>query len=456
MRHDHLQLPGALKNRHPEYAATLEFLFSQLPMFQREGPTAFKKDLTNIHALLDHLGRPERAFPSIHIAGTNGKGSVAHMLAAVMQARGLRVGLYTSPHYLDFRERIKINGEYIGQQEVVQFVRDLDEAIARIRPSFFEITVAMAFWYFARQAVDLAVIETGLGGRLDSTNVLFPLLSVITNISYDHQQFLGDTLPEIAGEKAGIIKAGVPVVIGETHPETHPVFDRRAEALQAPISYADAHFRASLVEESFQHSLYRIEKNDRPFLEALRLDIAGPYQHLNLQTVLQALFALPREWQPGETALREGLGHIRERTRFLGRWQILGEHPLVLCDSAHNPGGIRPVVDRLLGMPFHRLHIVLGALKDKPLDELLALFPERARYYFCRPDIPRGLDAEALRNRAEAAGLRGSAHTGVPQAFAAACAEAGPEDIVFVGGSIFVVAEVLAAHQKEEDLRRGT
>jgi dihydrofolate synthase / folylpolyglutamate synthase len=413
------------------YAATLDYLYAQLPMYQRVGAAAYKKDLANTLALCEHLGNPHRLFPSIHVGGTNGKGSVSHMLAALCQAQGLKTGLYTSPHYKDFRERIKIDGQYIPRRRVSDFVEKHRAFIETLQPSFFELTVALAFDYFAAEQVDIAIIEVGLGGRLDSTNVITPLLSVITNISYDHMNLLGDTLPLIAAEKAGIIKPGVPVVIGETHPESAPVFLKKAAEVQAPIVFADAHFRAEQRERShWKSTIYDVFKNDQPYLSGLEVQAAGPFQAKNLATVLQAWESL---------------------TRFMGRWQVIGHNPTVLCDSAHNEAGIRLAFEKIsqhltphpsLLTP-HSLHIVTGFVNDKDVGNILRLFPTEARYYFAKADIPRGLDAAALRDQAAACGLRGRAYVSVKNALRAARRKARPEDLVVVIGSIFVVAEVL-------------
>lgn len=425
------------------YRETLDFLYSQLPMFQRIGPAAFKKDLTNIMALCDALGHPERQFPSLHIAGTNGKGSTAHMLAAVQQAAGRRVGLYTSPHYRDFRERIKINGQYISRKEVVDFVERCRPLFDSIQPSFFEITVAMAFDHFARRKVDLAVVETGLGGRLDSTNIIRPVLSVITNISFDHMDLLGDTLPLIAGEKAGIIKAGIPVVIGEEQEETAPVFLKKAAEEGAPIIFAGQHYRAERQSETPGHTVYDVFRDGALLHRGLQLNAHGPYQYRNLQTVLQAAEWLPPPFELTEAQLRDGLYHLRAYTRLLGRWQVLGSRPTILCDSAHNEAGMELAMAAIQGLPWAKLHIVLGTVKDKDPVKLLRHLPANACYYFARPDIPRGHDAGLLRDKAAQLGLHGRAYASVRAALRAARRHACPEDLIYVGGSIFVVAEVV-------------
>jgi dihydrofolate synthase/folylpolyglutamate synthase len=431
------------------YRETLDYLYARLPMYHRIGAAAYKKDLTNTLALCERLGHPERQFASIHVGGTNGKGSVSHMLAAIGQAAGLKTGLYISPHYRDFRERIKINGQYIPRKRVVAFVEKHRAFIEDLQPSFFELCVAMAFDHFARERVDLAVVEVGLGGRLDSTNVLTPLLSVITNISFDHMAMLGNTLPEIAGEKAGIIKPGVPVVVGETHPETAPVFRRKAAETHSPIYFADRHFRA---EETGQpapgRSVYRIFKDDQPWIDRLELDAAGPFQAPNLATALLAVEVLGQERLNsfpifGEASVKEGLANLRALTRFHGRWQVIGRDPTILCDSAHNEAGLRLALGRVAEMPFGQLHVVTGFVNDKDIDGLLGLFPASARYYFAKADIPRGLDAEALRGKARAFGLHGKSYASVRRALQAARRAAKPDDLILVIGSIFVVAEVI-------------
>lgn len=430
---------------HQQYRQTLQYLYEQLPMFQRIGPAAFKKDLGNIQALMEALGNPHQRFRSIHIAGTNGKGSVAHMMSAVLQAQGHKVGLYVSPHYRDFRERIKVNGQYIGKRVVVEFVKTNQKLIETIRPSFFEITVAMAFDHFHRQDVDVAVVEVGLGGRLDSTNIIRPLLSIITNISLDHQQFLGDTLPEIAGEKAGIIKSDIPVVIGETQEQTRPVFIEKATKEAAPISFADQIWQATLLRADLNHSYYRITKYGKVIYDELAVNLHGDYQTKNLQTVLEAcsVLKLKAELPVNRDAFVEGLAQLKKRTRFIGRWHILGTQPTILADSAHNEGGLQLVLRQIEQLPYGQLHMVIGTVADKEVDKVLHFFPKTARYYFAKADVPRGLDAQQLRDKARAFGLHGRAYSSVRNALRAAKRQAAPDDLIFVGGSIFVVAEVV-------------
>jgi dihydrofolate synthase/folylpolyglutamate synthase len=425
------------------YPETLSFLFEQLPMFQRVGPTAFKKDLTNIRALCEALGQPQERLRTIHIAGTNGKGSTAHMLASVLQTAGLKVGLYTSPHYRDFRERININGALMSEEAVVGFVEEHEALFSDIKPSFFEITVAMAFDYFARERVDWAVVEVGMGGRLDSTNILMPELCVITNISYDHMQFLGETLPEIAGEKAGIIKPKVPVVISETQEEIQDVFLHKANQLEAPIIFADQQYEARLVQTGLELTTYDVYREGKCVFEQLELNAYGDYQRKNLQAVLQASEWLQSKQLISEQQLRTGLRELRKRTRFLGRWQVLGRNPLTLCDSAHNEAGIKLAMEELERLDYQQMHIVYGMVNDKDPDKILKLLPASARYYFAKPDIPRGLEAEALQQAAKKAGLNGTKFISVADALQAAQSEAKPEDLIYVGGSIFVIAEVV-------------
>jgi dihydrofolate synthase/folylpolyglutamate synthase len=441
------------------YKETLDYLYAHLPMFQRIGPAAYKKDLDNTLALCAHLGNPQDKFPCIHVGGTNGKGSVSHMLAAVCQAAGLKTGLYISPHYKDFRERIKVNGIYIPRKQVISFVAENSEVIREIEPSFFEVCVAMAFDHFANEKVDIAIIEVGLGGRLDSTNVIHPLLSVITNISYDHMNLLGDTLPQIAFEKAGIIKSGIPVVIGETHPESAPVFQKKALETGSEIVFADQHFQAE-VESGDRFSvpaMYQAKREGKIWLDHLQLDAAGPFQSRNVATVLQAVEVLDRlpgfkALIPGETlahdALRNGLSHLTTLTRFQGRWQIIGRKPIILCDSAHNEAGLRLAFQNILGWVNDQkkpctLHLVTGFVNDKDVSKVLGLYPVDARYYFAKADIPRGMPATELKKKAAGFQLKGRAYSSVPNALKAAKRAAGPDDLIVVIGSIFVVAEVL-------------
>ena len=428
------------------YQQTLSFLYRQLPMFQRIGPAAFKKDLTNTLALCAALHHPERRFRSIHLAGTNGKGSTAHLLAGALQGAGYLTGLYTSPHYRDFRERIKIDGQLMPRKEVVRFVRLVEPLIEELHPSFFELTVGMAFWYFAEEQVDWAVVETGLGGRLDSTNVITPELSLITNISFDHQDFLGDTLPAIAGEKAGIIKPGVPVVIGKKQAETRAVFADKAREMAAPLTYAADRWRLEFLEEGADRSWWNAYRQDQLRFPALEVNLAGPYQGENIVSALAALDLLAESGRIlplEEQSLRTAWKDLRSKTHFLGRWQLLSESPRVLVDSAHNEAGLRLAMERIAQLDYARLHLVFGTVSDKKIEPIFQLLPASAKYYFAKADVPRGLDAHILQEKAAAAGLQGKAYRSVRSALAAARRSAGPNDLIFVTGSIFVVAEIV-------------
>lgn len=427
------------------YQLVTEYLLSQLPMYQKVGMSAYKKDLTNIRALLDALDHPQRHFASVHIAGTNGKGSVTHLLSAISQAAGWRTGLYISPHYKDFRERIRVDGQYISKAYVMSFVERIRPLVSQVQPSFFEISVAMAFSYFAERKIDLAAVEVGMGGRLDSTNILVPEQCVITNISFDHMQFLGDTLAQIAGEKAGIIKPGIPVLIGETHPETEPVFRAKAAEQQAPIWFADQLYQVSLLRESTTHSWYRVERDGQLMFPELMVNLNGPYQHLNVQTALAAT----EMWQQysgrsiSPEQIQYAFANLRALTRFQGRWQTLRERPLTIVDSAHNEGGLRYAVDALSAIPHRKLHVVFGMVQDKDPGLVLTLFPQQAAYYWVKANIPRGMDAAQLKSTAAAYGLQGRAYSSVKNGLRAALRAAAPDDLIFVGGSVFVAAEVL-------------
>ena len=403
------------------YQETVDWLFQQLPMYQQLGNKAYKTDLTNILALSEHLNNPHRSFKTIHVAGTNGKGSVSHMLASVLQEAGFRVGLYTSPHLKDFRERIKIDGIDIPQAAVVEFVHENEDFFRAHQLSFFEMTVGLAFQYFAREKVDVAVIEVGLGGRLDSTNIITPEISVITNIGLDHTQILGESLAEIAAEKAGIIKEGVPVVIGEKHSETLPVFKKIAALRNAPL-FLSEDYKGKILES----------------------DLKGYYQKKNIRTVLMALETLKQaQWNIPAEATEEGIGNVVWNTGLRGRWEVLRQEPKVICDTAHNKEGLEYAMAQLQDEDFEKLHLVFGVVNDKDLKAVLPLLPEKAHFYFCRPNIPRGMDAEVLKENAETFGLKGEAFKSVSEAYAAALASAGKADVVYVGGSTFTVAEII-------------
>jgi dihydrofolate synthase/folylpolyglutamate synthase len=426
------------------YAETVEYLFSKLPMYSRIGAAAYREDLTNTIRLLEFIENPERRFRSVHIAGTNGKGSTSHMLAAIFQEAGYKTGLYTSPHLKDFRERIRINGKMIDADAVVDFVDRIRPVSEAIDPSFFEVTVAMAFDYFARNNVDIAVIEVGLGGRLDSTNVITPDLSVITNISYDHMNLLGDTLPAIAAEKAGIIKPNVPVVIGEQDPLTASVFQQKAARENAPLSFAGEHRYVTDWKDG-RHTL-DVEIATTPVADEVdwyTLDLAGIYQTRNLVTVLEAVHVLRGiGWKLEPPVIHRALRQVKRLTGLHGRWEIIHEHPDVVLDVAHNEDGIRQLLRQIEVTDHEELHLVLGFVNDKAIDKILAILPREARYYFTRAQIPRALPQEELAAQAAFAGLKGHSYPSVTEALQAARAAAKAKDLIVVCGSVFVVAEV--------------
>ena len=404
-----------------EYSEVLKWLYAQLPMYQRVGKTAFKKDLSNTLKLSKQLNNPEQHFKSIHVAGTNGKGSVSHMLASVLQEAGYKVGLYTSPHLKDFRERIKINGQMISEEEVIAFVTENKPFLEENKLSFFEMTVGLAFDYFSNQKVDIAVIEVGMGGRLDSTNIIMPEVSVITNIGFDHTAFLGNTYAEIATEKAGIIKPNVPVVIGETVSETKNVFKQIASEKNAGITFAE-------LEEVSEY----------------KSDLKGVYQQKNKKTAVCALHVLQENgWDISEENICNGILNTVKNTGLQGRYQTLQESPKVICDTAHNKEGLQLVLQQIQEEPFENLHIVLGVVNDKDLQSILPLFPKKATYYFCKPDVPRGLEASVLANNAKEFGLTGTTFNSVNKAYTLALENASENDLIYIGGSTFTVAEVV-------------
>ena len=408
------------------YQDTLEYLYNSAPMFQQVGAGAYKEGLENTRALDAHFRHPHEHFHSLHIAGTNGKGSCSHTLAAILQSAGYRVGLYTSPHLVDFRERIRVNGQPISEDYVIRFVEEERAFFEPLSPSFFELTTAMAFKYFADEKVDVAVVEVGLGGRLDCTNIIHPDLCIITNISLDHTQFLGHTLAQIAGEKAGIIKPGIPIVIGETTPETRPVFCQKAQEEGAPIHWAE--------EEGHE--------NDYP---GLSFELKGLYQEKNRRTLLTALPILKEiGYRLTENDIRQGFAHVVELTGLMGRWQKLQDSPTLICDTGHNTGGIAYIAQQLRAQPYHRLHIVLGMVNDKDIRGVLALLPHEADYYFTQASVKRALPADELARLGTEAGLKGEAFANVPAAVRAAQKRSLPEDLIFVGGSTFVVADLLS------------
>jgi dihydrofolate synthase / folylpolyglutamate synthase len=457
------------------YPQTIQYLYSQLPLFTRDGPSAYKEDLTNTIALCERLDNPQNKFKSVHVAGTNGKGSTSHMLAAILQIAGYKTGLYTSPHLKDFRERIRINGEMISEQEVIDFVGAHKQGFEDIKPSFFEMTVALAFDFFAREKVDIAIIEVGLGGRLDSTNIITPLLSVITNIGWDHMDILGNTLPLIAGEKAGIIKKDIPVVIGEFQPETAQVFIDKATQQNAPIVFASEEWvilksdpdsyrdgsRKSEVENNkvdflqedqylqlqianTKNSLNHHSSDLRPLTSDLALDLTGTYQLKNIKTVLSSVENIKQlGFKISDENIKTALRLVKTLTGLHGRWEVLSRNPLTICDTGHNPDGIAEVLKSIASIPYGKLHFVMGVVNDKDISKILNMLPKEATYYFCKPDIPRGLDAESLKLKAESFGIIGQTYNSVRDALQAAQQNAGKNDLVFVGGSTFVVAEVV-------------
>lgn len=426
------------------YKETLDYLYAQLPMFTRVGASAFKTDLHNTLALLEQLQQPQHTFKTIHVAGTNGKGSTSHMLAAIFQQAGYKTGLYTSPHLLDFRERIRINGAMVPEDFVVRFTEDMRTHITDIAPSFFELTVAMAFQYFKQEAVDIAIIEVGLGGRLDSTNVITPELSLITNISYDHKNMLGDTLPEIAGEKAGIIKQGVPVVISETQPEVQELFINTAQSKQAPIHFADQEWMESSSAIEDHHLNLMLMDRQQQQMRKFQLDLNGQYQEKNVMGVLSAVKLLQQQgWHITWEHVGTALSHVKKLTGLRGRWDVIQQHPLTVLDVGHNEAGIKEIVEQLGHVNYQQLHIVVGFVKDKEVEKVLPLFPATAHYYFCKAQIPRALDEVALAEMGAAGGLQGHAYPSVQAALQAARQHAKPEDMILVCGSFFVVAEVM-------------
>jgi len=403
------------------YQDTVNWMFSQLPMYQRQGKSAYKADLKNTLLLAEHLKNPQHQLKTIHVAGTNGKGSTSHMLASVLQEAGYRVGLFTSPHLKDFRERIRINGVVVSKTFVREFIKQNKAFLESQHLSFFEMTSGMAFAYFASEKVDIAVIEVGLGGRLDSTNIITPEVSVITNIGFDHTQFLGHTLEAIAFEKGGIIKPGVPVVIGETQNETKQVFQELAKK-----NYSDIYFADTLIHE------------------VLPSDLKGSYQQKNIKTVLQALEVLKQKsYEISIEQIKKGLLQVVKNTGLQGRWQVLQEQPKIICDTAHNKEGLNYVVKQLAETSFNCLHIVFGVVNDKDLSSILDILPKKATYYFCKPDVPRGMDVNLLEAAFLAEGFQGTSYQGVNEALSAAKKQASEKDLIYVGGSTFVVAEII-------------
>ena len=427
------------------YTETIDFLYSRLPVYHRIGKAAYKSDLGNSLALDRYFGFPHRRFNSVHIAGTNGKGSVSHIVASVLQEAGYRTGLYTSPHLKDYRERIRISGEMIPEDKIVSFVEKNWKVIELVGPSFFEMSVAMAFDYFSRENIDIAVIETGLGGRLDSTNIISPVLSVITNIGHDHMDLLGNTLEEIAGEKAGIIKQGIPVVIGESQEKTKAIFISRGASLSSPVVFADEDYLCTAAE-------FEPETGIRNFcLRDLRTDmkydlsspLGGDYQESNIQTAIKIFEMLSGRYNLNFGHFKDGLRNVVRNTGLAGRWQVLGKRPLVICDTGHNKDGLQHVITQLKSLKAKNLHMVIGFVNDKDLSSILPMFPVKAKYYFTRSSVPRALDPELLRRQALSCGLKGKVYSNVGAAIASATGNASPEDLIFIGGSTFVVADAL-------------
>lgn len=409
-----------------DYKDTLSYLYNSVPMFQQVGSSAYKEGLENTWTLDEHFGHPHRQYRTIHVGGTNGKGSCSHTLAAILQEAGYRVGLYTSPHLVDFRERIRVNGQPVPEEYVVNFVETERNFFEPLHPSFFELTTAMAFRYFADEQVDVAVIEVGLGGRLDCTNILQPDLCIITNISFDHTQFLGDTLDKIAEEKAGIIKSGIPVIIGETTPETKPVFMEKAQEVGAPLFLA--------------------EQDDADYYPELICELQGLYQIKNTRTLLTAIRQLQSiGFKLSEDAVRSGFAHVVELTGLMGRWQKLQDAPVLICDTGHNVGGISYIIRQIEQQSYRKLHIVLGMVNDKDIRGVLALLPRDAVYYFTKASVKRALPEDELARLAAETGLHGKCYPDVPSAVCAAQEKSLPEDFIFVGGSSFIVADLLAS-----------
>ena len=427
------------------YKETLDFLFNQLPAYHRIGKAAYKNNLDNTIALDNYFGHPHNKFKTIHIAGTNGKGSVSHLIASVLQEAGYKTGLYTSPHLKDFRERIKLNGEMIGENDVVEFVRNHKEIIALLEPSFFELSVAMALDYFEKNKVDVAVIEVGLGGRLDSTNIIIPVLSVITNIGHDHLDILGDTFGKIASEKAGIVKQNIPVVISETHQETKGIFLSKAEELNSLIYFADQRFLCNLEESSNNEGKrkYKITDLITDKITEGESVLGGDYQSKNIQAVYCAFEILKSCFNYSEQTIISGIRNVIINTGLQGRWQILSNDPLTICDTGHNKEGLEYVMNQLKRMTKSQLHIILGFVNDKDLSSVLPLFPTDATYYFTKASIPRALDDEILKSEALKYNLIGESYPDVKSALQNARKNAAKSDLIFIGGSTFVVAEVI-------------
>ena len=425
------------------YQQTIHYLFRRLPLFSRIGAAAYKPNLDNTIRLCESLGNPHKKFKSVHIAGTNGKGSVSHMLAAILQTAGYKTGLYTSPHLKDFRERIRVNGEMVNEQFVIDFTKKINPVIEEIEPSFFEITVAMAFDYFAQQKCEIAIIETGLGGRLDSTNIIIPEISVITNIGWDHMNLLGDSLEKIAGEKAGIIKNNVPVVVGEVLKETLPVFKKIAKKKNAVLTIASQKRQAIEWKWEKHELMVEVAEDHKTDHLVFRLDLAGLYQTRNLLTVLEACSQLQqKEWNIDDKIVRKALQQVKKLTGLHGRWEVIHEHPTIILDVGHNEDGIKQILKQIELTDHHDLHIILGMVNDKEINKVLKLMPRTAHYYFTQAQIPRALPAESLQQNAEAIGLKGKTYPDVNTALKEAKGKADKNDLIIACGSVFMVGEV--------------
>lgn len=426
------------------YSETLDYLYNRLPMFTRIGKAAYKGNLDNTHQLMDMLGHPEKKLKCIHVAGTNGKGSTSHFFASILQEAGYKTGLYTSPHLKDFRERIRMNGNMIPENEVVDFTEKFKSKFEVIEPSFFELTVAMCFWWFEKEQPDICIIETGLGGRLDSTNVIHPLLSVITNIGLDHTDLLGKTLPLIAAEKAGIIKPERTVVIGERNPETDSVFLAKAKEMNAGLYFAEDNWKIENVEFIEENMVANISNQKTSIFKNISSGLNGIYQKKNLITVMQAIEILQQQdWNISEQNIRYGLLKVKENTGLMGRWQVLRQNPLTIADTAHNVDSVALVMLQLSQTPHQKLHIVWGMVADKDISGVLALLPKEAAYYFCNANLPRALPATELAKQANQFELKGNGYETVAEAYSSALNAADKEDLIFVGGSTFVVGEVV-------------
>ncbi len=427
------------------YKETINWLFSQLPMYQRIGKAAYKSDLQTTIDLLEKLKNPQNSFKAIHIAGTNGKGSVSHIVASILQEAGYKIGLYTSPHLKDFRERIRLDGKLIPEENVVSFVADNKAILEELKPSFFEMTVAMAYDYFATEDVDFAILETGMGGRLDSTNICNPVITAITNIGFDHTQFLGDTLEKITVEKAGIFKQEVPIVIGKKQSEIKDIFLAKANLLKAPITFVEDNVELKFLETTDNNNRYfDIWVENQMLVEKAASPLLATYQEENIATSIQIIMDLMLEGvHVSKEEIKDGLANLIKNTSLKGRWQIISSNPLTICDTGHNTDGIKAVMQQIKQTPYKNLHFVFGMVNDKEPDSILYLLPKNATYYFCKADIPRGMDEEVLQEYAFKAGLNGKTYSSVREAYHIAQNNAGLDDLIFIGGSTFVVAEIV-------------